>query len=90
MKAFVLGIDHTTQHQDSEGRLEAIIRKLCDEHKVTLIAEEWNTGDYKDHPTVGRKVAEHLSIAWFNIEIGDRARKKARHSPRTESAKASL
>lgn len=80
MKAFVLGIDHTTQYQDNEGRLQAIIRKLCNDHNVTLVAEEWIATGYDDTKekdwTVGRRLKEELSVAWLNIEVGDRARKK--------------
>jgi hypothetical protein len=81
MKAFVLGLDHTTQQRDNAGRLEVIIRKLCDDRKVSLIAEEWKIDRYDDENeeawTVGRKIAaERSSFAWLNMDIGTKVRKR--------------
>jgi hypothetical protein len=76
LKALVLGIDHTIQHRDDEGRLRAIVSQLCNERGCDLIAEEWNTGVYKDCPTVARLVADEKSVRWLNIDIPDRVREK--------------
>ena len=70
--AFLLGLDHTTQHLDDGGRLEAIIRGLCQKHDFDLIAEEWGTEEPTSIvETVARKVSVSVSIDWLNIEMCD-------------------
>jgi hypothetical protein len=76
LKAFVLGIDHTIQETDDEGRLKAIIRTLCDAYGFDLIAEEWSTSHRREIWTVGRKVAAERSIGWLNIDIAERVRER--------------
>jgi hypothetical protein len=71
LKVTILGLDHLTQFQDSEGRLEQLIREICRETNPDLVAEEWSTNRLSHEETVGKRVADGLGIPWCNVEMND-------------------
>ncbi|HEY1659948.1 MAG TPA: hypothetical protein VGG14_16465 [Candidatus Sulfotelmatobacter sp.] len=71
MKLIVLGTDHGLQGRDQ--RLESLIVELIEREAVTMIAEENRVYAV----TLGRQVAESLSLPWVQIDMTLEDRVKA-------------
>lgn len=72
MKLILLGTEH--RRQVSDPSLKEVIRSICRQYHVTLIAEESRPGTN----TVAKEVAEELGIAWVPVDMTDDERREAK------------